>query len=151
MPRLVQTKLPLDPDEAVVAVFATWSEDMLLANVRNQALASGYLCYHTRFSMKSAAGFPDLVLAGGPDDRVLFAELKREGKWPTEGRFSKGIIPRWIEGQRDWLMRLRQADAETYLWWPSDVHDIGVILTSGPRSDMACVRRLEGFLGGDGG
>lgn len=35
-----------------------WQED-----VRKMARASGYLCYHQYSSMKSPAGFPDLVLA----------------------------------------------------------------------------------------
>jgi hypothetical protein len=148
MPRLVQAKLPLGVDEAMAAVYGSWSEDMLLANVRNQAMASGYLCYHTRFSLKSSAGFPDLVLVGGPtENRLIFAELKRQGKAPTEGHFSKGVIPRWIVGQREWLKALERAAAEVYWWWPSDVHDIGVILTAGPRTEMECVKRIKDYLG----
>lgn len=144
--RLVQQPLPISVDEAVASVYASWSEDMLLTNVRNQAMASGYLCYHTRFSLKSSAGFPDLCLAGGPGDRLLFAELKREGKWPTEGRLSKGVVPRWVAGQREWLQRLEETGTEVYLWWPSDVADIGTILTRGARPEMACVQRLKEFL-----
>jgi hypothetical protein len=144
----VQQRLPLDVDEAVAAIYATWSEEMLLTNVVNQARTAGYLVYHTRFSLKSAAGFPDLVLVGGPrNERLIFAELKRQGKWPTEGRFSKGIIPRWIVGQREWLQAL-DGVAETYLWWPSDVHDIGVILVDGPNEGMECVRRTRSYLEG---
>lgn len=152
MPRgLVQANLPLDPavDEALYAVYASWSEDMLLTNVRNQAHAAGYLCYHTRFSLKSAAGFPDLVLVGGPQgNRLIFAELKRQGKAPTEGHLSKGVIPRWVVGQREWLKALDDAAAEVYWWWPSDVHDIGAILTTGPREEMDCVRRTREYLRG---
>ena len=149
MPRLVQSKLPLGPDEAVAAVFSAWTEDMLLANVRNQAMATGHLFYHTRYSLKSEAGFPDVCITGNA--RLIFAELKREGKWPTEGRFSKGAVPRWIKGQREWLVALRESGAETYIWWPSDTQDITNILLYGPTDDMACVRRIEDYLRGGGG
>jgi hypothetical protein len=146
-----QLALPLSVDEARMAVYAAWTEDMLLRNVINTARAARYLTYHTRYSLKSSAGFPDLVLVGGPEgDRLLFAELKRQGKWPTEGRFARGVLPRWIVGQRDWLRSLNLACAEVYLWWPSDIHDISTILVTGPRPGMDCVLRIEEYLRDDG-
>ena len=118
---------------------------MLLNQFRNLARTTGYFCYHTRFSLKSAAGFPDCVLVSR-DGRLLFAELKREGKWPTESRLGKGLIPRVLEGQRDWLECLDRSCAEAYLWWPSDIHDIATILTDSPDPSMACVKRLATYL-----
>lgn len=40
------------------------------------------LVYHTRDSRRSREGFPDLVLVR--DERIVFAELKRDGKYPTD-------------------------------------------------------------------
>jgi hypothetical protein len=50
------------------------------------------------------AGFPDLVMAR---ERVIFAELKSQ-----RGHLS--------EPQRQWSTRLVSAEAEVYLWRPSD-------------------------------
>jgi len=41
------------------------------------------LVYHTRFSTQSEPGFPDLVLVNTRQQRVIFAELKRDGEDPT--------------------------------------------------------------------
>ena len=147
MPRravLVQQELPLDV--AMNTVWGSWTEAALLAFVRRTARVCGWLFYHTAFSMKSDAGFPDLVLV---KDRVLHVELKRENLWPTEGHLSGGAVPRWVNGQRDWITALANAGAEVYLWWPSDSHDIATILTSGPEEDMACVQRVRAYVGAD--
>lgn len=70
----------------------------------------GYLCYHTHDSRRSEAGFPDLVLVGR---RLIFSELKREGKDPTPA-------------QQDWLNRLDGFERHTgglvvaRCWRPSD-------------------------------
>lgn len=143
-PKLVQGELPLDV--AMNVVWGSWTEAALQAFVRRTARMCGWLVYHTAFSMKSDAGFPDLVLV---KDRIIFAELKRENLWPTEGGLSQSAVPRWINGQREWLQQLSRAGGETYLWWPSDSHDIATILTSGPDGEMACVRRLRDYLGPD--
>lgn len=39
--------------------------------------------FHVRWSLGSDAGFPDLVLARRSDKRLMFRELKRDGKNPT--------------------------------------------------------------------
>lgn len=58
------------------------------------------------------AGFPDLVLAR---DRIVFAELKRDG-----GKLS--------DAQRAWGLALRYAGAETYVWCPADLDEVGRVL-----------------------
>lgn len=144
-----QLSLPLQPSEAEMAVFSTWSEDTLLSYVRNTARMCGWLIYHTKFSLKADAGFPDLCLVGAPprqDGRLIFAELKREGRWPTEGRLSAGAAPHWINGQREWLLALSDTPAEVYLWWPSDSKDIATVLADGPGTLMPCVQRTRDYL-----
>jgi hypothetical protein len=82
------------------------TEAELQANVLELAGLHGWLGYHTHDSRRSAAGFPDLVLVRG--DRLVFAELKREGRYPTPA-------------QRTWLAALgavTKIDAQ--LWRPGD-------------------------------
>lgn len=65
------------------------------------------LRYHTRFSMGSKAGFPDLVFVRPP--RLILAELKSDtGK----------VTP----AQEVWLATLARVTRppEVYLWRPSD-------------------------------
>lgn len=69
--------------------------------------------YHTWVSIHSTGGFPDLVLVRRP--RLVFAELKRDGKLPTDA-------------QLDWLEDLRACGHEAYLWTPSQWPDIKRIL-----------------------
>jgi hypothetical protein len=75
----------------------------------------GFVCYHTRFSVASSPGFPDLVCVKPP--RVLFVELKT-----VRGRVSKH--------QQVWLDLLGDCrGVEVYLWRPSDDwDDISAIL-----------------------
>ena len=73
--------------------------------VRKLAKLFGWEYYHTHDSRKSEAGFPDLVLVR--DGRLIFAELKREKKQPTDD-------------QMKWLNKLSQCEnAEVYVWKPS--------------------------------
>ena len=83
---------------------AKLSEKQFQSQVVALARACGWLCYHTYDSRRSTAGFPDLVMVR---ERVVFAELKRDGGRPT--------IP-----QSNWLHRLREAGQEAYLWRPAD-------------------------------
>lgn len=77
------------------------------------------LCYHTLRSKGSQSGFPDRVLVR---ERVIFAELKREKGVPTPA-------------QVDWLNGLAAAGAEVYLWRPSDLDEIGLILSRRGRPE----------------
>lgn len=74
------------------------------------------LVYHTLRSKGSRAGFPDRVLVR---DRVIFAESKRE----------KRVATPVSADQRDWLDGLARAGAEVYLWRPSDMEEVGRILS----------------------
>lgn len=65
------------------------------------------LRYHTRYSLGSTAGFPDLVLVRPP--RLIFAELKSD-----TGQVSPAQ-DKWLEA----LSQVTQAP-EVYLWRPFD-------------------------------
>ncbi len=77
------------------------------------------LCYHTLRSKGSQSGFPDRVLVR---ERIIFAELKRE----------KGVV---TPGQVEWLNGLAAAGAEVYLWRPSDLDEIALILSHRARPE----------------
>lgn len=79
---------------------AAWQEQVL-----ELAQLYRWLAYHTFDSRRSAAGFPDLVLARAPE--LLIVELKSE-----RGR----VRPE----QRDWLEVLAACGIETHVWRPSD-------------------------------
>ena len=64
--------------------------------------------YPTFRPTHTTPGFPDLVLVR--NGRLIFAELKREGKDPTDD-------------QEDWLFALRGTAAEVYTWRPRDWMD----------------------------
>ena len=63
--------------------------------------------YHVKWSMQSAAGFPDLVLLAPTKGRTVFLEVKG-----PKGKLS----PK----QADWLEALRQAGNEAAAVWPKD-------------------------------
>jgi hypothetical protein len=70
----------------------------------------GYRVYHTRLSVGSSAGYPDLTIVGrSPKDRprCIFAEVKTE-----RGKVS--------ESQADWITWLQECGFEAYIWRPSD-------------------------------
>jgi hypothetical protein len=81
------------------------SEKSFQAQVTHLALERGWRVYHTFRSVRSPAGFPDLVMVRRP--RIVFAEVKREdGKTTAE--------------QAAWLEDLAACGQESYLWRPSD-------------------------------
>lgn len=88
----------------------TASEKPFQEQVLELARLSGWRCYHTHDSRRSAAGFPDLVMVRPPV--VLFAELKAE-----DGRLRPG--------QRGWLGVLERCPGVVVrLWRPSDWPEI---------------------------
>ncbi|MDP2660359.1 MAG: hypothetical protein Q8R28_06490 [Dehalococcoidia bacterium] len=74
----------------------------------------GWRTYHTWSAMHSAKGFPDRWFARG--GRVIAAELKREGKWPTAEQY-------------DWLGELQLGGIEIYVWHPHDQDDMQAVLS----------------------
>lgn len=87
-----------------------FTEKAFQEQVLDLARLSGWRCYHTHDSRRSAPGFPDLVLCRPPV--IVFAELKTEvGKTRPE--------------QREWLAALGGCGGvEARLWRPSDWKEI---------------------------
>jgi hypothetical protein len=69
----------------------------------------GWKVYHTWNSKHSEAGFPDLLMLRG--ERIIAAELKRDGKRPTPA-------------QDEWLVAFGRAGVLVYEWHPKDWDDI---------------------------
>lgn len=91
-----------------------WSEKKFQAEVVKLAEGLGWLTYHTWMSIRSRAGFPDLVLVR--HDRLVFAELKKQkGKKPTKA-------------QTQWREALVAAGVAAYLWRPADWESIVEVL-----------------------
>ena len=82
------------------------------------------------------AGFPDLVLTR---DRVIFAELKREGKSPRQD-------------QVEWLNGLAKAGAEVYVWTLADYDEIVRVLSQRvPRTRKRVSQFAPEIAARDGG
>lgn len=88
------------PDPTRPLTEAVWQSHVL-----GYARSLGWAAYHTRFSVGSDTGWPDLVLCRPP--RLLFVELKSD-----KGRVS--------EAQQAWLDRLLACGAEAFVWRPRD-------------------------------
>lgn len=74
----------------------------------------GWRVYHTWLSIRSAAGFPDLVLVRG--NRLIFAELKSD----------RGTL---TAAQQEWIDALRGVPGvEVYVWRPLDWDEVVQIL-----------------------
>ena len=84
------------------------SEKQFQTAVIELAILRGWKHYHTYRSKRSVPGFPDLVLVR---ERIIFAELKREGGEATPQ-------------QQEWLDAIAYADGTAYLWQPSDWNEI---------------------------
>jgi hypothetical protein len=95
-------------------VSETKYRDSIIASARN----FGWLCYFTWNAWHSPAGFPDLCLCHPELKRLVFAELKLDGKEPTEK-------------QNEWLQGLAKVDGiEVYIWHlPADLDEIAEVLT----------------------
>jgi VRR-NUC domain len=105
------------------------SEADLQRAILDCAKLTGWLCYHTYDSRRSAPGFPDLVLCnilsqqanGVVTQELIFAELKSE-----RGRVSSE--------QRVWITALRAAGQEVYIWRPRDLES-AISRLSRPREE----------------
>jgi hypothetical protein len=99
----------------VIAPPPAVSERAFMQAVRKEALAAGWLFYHTFDARKSAPGFFDCVLAK-PGHPLVLSELKT----------ATGIVT--LEQQR-WYDTVRQATGvECYLWRPENMAEIVEIL-----------------------
>jgi hypothetical protein len=87
----------------------------------------GYRYYHTNRSVRSPAGFPDLVLVGR---RTVFVELKREDGKPTDLQIM-------------WLKELVKAGSEVYVVRPTLLQDLAIILaTTRPMSMLQAHQQM---------
>ena len=80
-------------------------EEELQENIIKLAKLYRYLAYHTYDSRRSAAGFPDLVLAR-PGEQPIFAELKStNGKLtPAQAAWKEALAPHWhLWRPSDWM------------------------------------------------
>jgi hypothetical protein len=107
----------LAPAKPLEEILETEWDGMLFRGDKSLAAMTGWqLRYHTLRSKGSQGGFPDRVLVR---DRIVYAELKREKKTST---------PVGAE-QKRWLDSLTKAGGECYLWRPSDLDEIGRVLS----------------------
>lgn len=106
------------------AVAKAMTEDELLAEVRALAQGLGWLDYHTHRSQHSPAGFPDLVLVRR--ERLVFSELKREGKDPTPKQVE------WLDGlyaveanleQHAGVFPIGPSPVTVHVWRPTQLLD----------------------------
>ena len=89
------------------------TERQLQKRVTDAAQALGWTCYHTRYSLGSEAGFPDLACFH-PEHGALYLELKVGRNHPTAA-------------QRAWLTLLYAAGQRVAVLRESD-HDHQVLL-----------------------
>lgn len=88
------------------SVWKSTTEAVFQSQVMQLAKALGWgPIYHTRYSLGSRAGYPDLHLLRGP--RSVFIELKT----------MKGVVSK---AQEEWIAALRAAGHEAYVFRPSD-------------------------------
>jgi hypothetical protein len=80
------------------------TEAQLQSTIIEEAVLMGWNYYHTRFSILSKRGFPDLVLVR---ERVVYMELKT-----MRGKISIS--------QQQWIDALKAAKQEVYVIRPCD-------------------------------
>lgn len=95
-------------------------EAQLQSAVEDLLTRYGWLWYHTHDSRRSPKGFLDI--AAVKRDRVIYAELKQAGSYPTPE-------------QRDWLRALCTAGQEVTVWWPKDLTSGAIVRALGPRQE----------------
>lgn len=124
--RVVTLAALLDAPEAAPRGCRT--EDEFQQRIIDAARAHDWDAYHTRNSRRSAAGFPDLVLAWAPSPEspndnpgapgcCLFRELK--------------IPPNVCTADQDhWLALLRATGQNADVWIPTDAQHIALVIQS---------------------
>ena len=92
-------------------------EQRLLDRVRTLAREQGWLCYHTRDSRRSEAGFPDVVCTNGV--RIVIVELKSD-----TGKLT--------QAQAQWIALLSHTGlVDVRVWKPGDWPEIYAYFTQG--------------------
>jgi hypothetical protein len=87
------------------------TEASFMRAVGELAALGGWRVFHPYLSIRSAPGFPDMVITR-PGEPVIYAEIKLDGKHPTAA-------------QQSWLAALAKAQGtEVYVWRPADWHAI---------------------------
>lgn len=81
------------------------TEKQLQQNVQATLRAFGWMSYHTWLSVRSVAGYPDIVAIRG--NRLIAIELKSE----------RGDVR---PEQQEWLDAFAAAGSEAVIWRPSD-------------------------------
>lgn len=98
------------------------------AQVLKEAKRWGWSAYHTHDSRRSAAGFPDLVLAH-EHHGLLFVELKTD-------------VGKLAPAQHEWLNTIWKAAQDeggspgrvrVFLWRPRDAEEVWSTLITGPK------------------
>lgn len=112
----------LPANAARLKALRSMTEAQWMAKVRQIAKLYGWTSYHTRTSIGSDHGWPDLVLGHAGQRRTVFAELKRETGKPTDA-------------QLQWLTHLASCGFETALWRPRDEAEVLAVL--GPQKRLA--------------
>jgi hypothetical protein len=97
------------------------TEADLREQIRTLCNVYGWEMYFTHDSRHSPAGFPDLVLANPIQRRMVYAELKVQGRKLTAA-------------QAKWLAILRECGQEAYKWTEDDITEIARLL--GPRGKV---------------
>jgi VRR-NUC domain. len=98
--------------DAIELIRRSTTEKEFQQSIINVAHLLGWKVYHTWSSIRSVAGFPDLVLVRR--DRLIFAEVKTEN-----GKVTKA--------QQEWLDNLQHV-AEVYVFRPRDWTNVVDIL-----------------------
>lgn len=91
---------------------AAMTEAQLFESVRDHLNAFHWLWYHTRDSRGSNHGFLDIVATKG--QQLLFIELKREGKMPTDKQME------WLNALHYGVSHVTSA-VDIRVWRPSDL------------------------------
>lgn len=93
------------------ALLATLTEKQWQKQVEEWARRGGWRVFHVYDMVRSAGGWPDLVLVK-PGRRVIYAELKKYG-----GRVT--------DQQKAWLADLENAEGtDVYTWFPTDENEV---------------------------
>jgi hypothetical protein len=110
--------------EALAAAMPEYAWQALVIDI---ARAHGWRVLHVRAAGQEGRwrtpvaadgrGFPDLLMCR--HDRLIAAELKQVGRYPTPE-------------QRAWLKALALTGAEVYVWRPSDEAEVWLVLTGNP-------------------